>query len=332
MLKTITRRINRELRLFFNEQKNICGMDRLSPYSLGYIKEFSLRDGKRIRPLLFILSYLGFAKKKADNLYDSAIALELIHAFILMHDDIVDRSDLRRGSPSLNKMIGSDRAMLVGDILYSLGIKAFLGIKERPERKEKALHKLLEAAVNTGCGEIQELLLEEKGISRAAKADIYSVYDLKTSYYTFVVPLMTGAILAGADDRTLRHFNDCGLYLGRAFQIKDDMLGLMADESVTGKSTLTDLREGKITLPLWHAYRNSNDADKKALRRILSVSKVTRNDLGKVRNILSKAGTERFANAEIAGLVKKARAKVLSSGIKDIYGQALLELSDILMR
>jgi geranylgeranyl diphosphate synthase, type I len=332
MLKTITRRINRELRGFFNEQKNICGMDRLSPYSLGYIKEFSLRGGKRIRPLLFIFAYLGFARKKADNLYDSAIALELIHSFILMHDDIVDRSDLRRGAPSLNKMVGSDRTMLIGDVLYSLGIKAFLGIKERPERKEKALHKLLEAAVYTGCGEINELLLEEKGIDKAAMSDIYSVYDLKTSYYTFVIPLVTGAILAGADGRTLRDLNDCGLYLGRAFQIKDDMLGLMADESVTGKSSLTDLREGKITLPLWHAYRNSNDPDKKTIRRILSASKVTRNDLGKVRNILSKAGTERFLDAEIKRLVKRSKKKILSCGIKNRYGQAILELSDILMR
>jgi geranylgeranyl diphosphate synthase, type I len=328
MIKNIIKRINIELKSFFDDNEATCTLARISPYSFKYIKEFSLRDGKRIRPLIFVLAYLGFTKKKAKDIYKSAIALELIHAFILMHDDIVDRASLRRGLPSLHKMIGNEKAMITGDILYALGIKTFLSIDESPERKLAALDKLLEAAVHTGCGEINELLIDKNMLNNAELSDIYTIYDQKTSYYTFVVPLVTGAILAGANDKTIKKLKDCGISMGRAFQLRDDMLGLLADEKTTGKSALTDLQEKKITIPLLHAYRTSENTDKKKIHLILKKNSVSRKDLGEVRRIIKKTGTKGFINGEVERLVERSKNEILSCGVDKKYGQSILKLLD----
>jgi geranylgeranyl diphosphate synthase, type I len=330
MIKKIVKRINSELESFFDDKDAAGSLARISPYSLKYIREFSLRDGKRIRPLLFILSYLGFAKKKARNYYRSAVALELIHAFILMHDDIVDRSDLRRGLPSLHKIVGSEKAMLIGDILYALGIKEFMSVGETPERKEKALNVLLDAAILTGCGEVNELLLAGKGMDRVTIGDIYSIYDLKTSYYTFVVPLVTGAVLAGASEINVERLKKCGLSLGRAYQLKDDMLGLTANEAMTGKSAMTDLAEKKMTVPLLYTYRHSDAHEKKKIRRILNKRNITRRDLDSVRKLVTAARTEDFAKTETCRLIKNAKKELLACGIKEKYREPLLELTNIL--
>ena len=112
---------------------------------------------------MFVVGYLGFAKKPARNLYASALAIELLHDFMLVHDDIIDKSDTRRGKPSLHQVLnhylkdppeaikfnGQDLAIVLGDIVYALAIHAFLSIKENPQRKDQALRKLIEATVYT---------------------------------------------------------------------------------------------------------------------------------------------------------------------------------------
>lgn len=299
----------------------------ISPLLSAKIKEYILRPGKRIRPTLFVMGYLAYSRKPAKGLFRSALSIELLHDFMLVHDDIIDKSDLRRGKPAMHKMFndhfakmqnikfnGQDLAIVVGDILYALAMDAFLAIKEKPERKEKALRKFVSAALYTGCGEFIEMVCGAKTIEEISRADIYKIYDLKTAYYTFAYPLSIGATLAGASEDQTKKIFEYGVYLGRAFQIQDDILGMFADEKKIGKSILSDLQESKKTLLIKQAYRNSSKSDRIQIKRILAKNKVEMQDLHQMRSLVKTSGSLDYAREEISRMTKKARG--LCRGLK----------------
>lgn len=319
MFLTLKKLVDKELVQFINKADKAYSLTRLSPLLFNSIKDFVLRNGKRLRPILFIIGYRGFAKKQAPNLYKSAISLELLHAFLLIHDDIIDKSDTRRGQPSMHKMLdislakypnrkfnGQDLSIVVADIIYAMAIEAFLAIKEAPFRKQAALKKLIETTINTASGEFIELLLGVRSLRSISKKNIFEVYDYKTAYYTFSFPLIIGAILAGAQKNQIKILTRYGLSLGRAFQIKDDVLGMFSEETATGKSSLTDLQEAKKTILIWYAYNNSSKENKQIIEQILSKDTATRNDLILMRKIIIKSGALAYAKRQINVLIKQA--------------------------
>ncbi|MFH1855608.1 MAG: polyprenyl synthetase family protein [Candidatus Omnitrophota bacterium] len=332
MLSKIKNKIDKELVNFIDYIDKVYSLKKLSPLLFKSIKDFALRKGKRVRPILLIIGYMGFKKKPARGLYTTALALELLHDFMLIHDDIIDKSDTRRGKPSLHKMMndylrgyknikfsGEDLSLIMGDIIYALSIHAFLAIDENMQRKEKALKKFIEAAIHTGSGELIELLNGLNDIKKITQKDIYKVYDFKTAYYTFASPLATGAILAGAKQSEVTKLFKYGLSLGRAFQIKDDILGMFSEEKETGKSSLTDLQEAKKTILIWHAYNNSDKKNKEIIEKIFSKKKVVQKDLLKTREIIKASGTLDFAFRETQKLIKEAQTALNSSKIFPKY-------------
>ena len=336
MIFKIKNRIEEELIKFVGQIDKVYSIHKTPPLLFNNIKEFILRDGKRVRPILFTIGYLGFAKKPAKNLYTTALAIELLHDFLLVHDDIIDKSATRRGKPSMHALLdkhflkhkdlkfnGQDLALIIGDVMYAMSIHAFLSINEKMERKEKALKNFIMAAVNTGGGEFIELICGLNNISKISKKDILRVYDYKTAYYTFSSPLSTGAILAGAKQCEIDKLSKYGVYLGRAFQIKDDMLSLFADEKHIGKSGLTDLQESKKTLPLWYAYNNSNRNNKLTINRILNKKKVSKTDLLKIRRIMQDSKAVDFTRKEVNNLIEKAKITINQSKIKSAYKKLL---------
>jgi geranylgeranyl diphosphate synthase type I len=346
MLLETKNKIERALPAFLRHLDKSYSLSKTSPVLFRQISDFVLRKGKRVRPLLFIVGYRGFADSDPRGLYTSALSLELLHDFMLVHDDIIDKSDTRRGKPAMHRMLndylsgykivkfsGEDLGIVAGDIMYAMGIHAFLSVDRDARHKERALKKLVEAAIYTGSGEFIELLLGLKDIAQITKEDIYKIYDLKTAYYTFAAPLGMGAALAGADDGQVNKLVKYGTYLGRAFQIKDDVLGMFSEEQKTGKSALTDLQEGKKTVLIWYGYNNSTGRDKLVIKRILSKNKVTRADLHKMRGLLTASGALDYAKKEILRLINQAQALNLSSrmsghykNLLDIYSRELLAL------
>jgi geranylgeranyl diphosphate synthase type I len=289
-----------------------------------------------VRPILFVVGYLGFAKKPAPRLYTSALSIELLHDFMLVHDDIIDKSDTRRNKPSMHKMLndhlkdfknikfsGQDLSIVVGDIMYAMAIRAFLSIREDMQRKEEGLKRLIEAAIYTGSGEFLELIYSLNDIAKITKEDIYKVYDYKTAYYTFASPLATGAILAAANPKQVNILFDYGLYLGRAFQINDDILGMFSEEEKIGKSALTDLKEAKKTVLIWHAYNNSRAENKAKIKQILSKENATVKDLLVMRQVIIEAKSLDYAKKEVATLLKKSQDILYSSSIKPRYKKIL---------
>jgi geranylgeranyl diphosphate synthase, type I len=340
MFEQIKNKIEATLRGYMDSLGSIYPLDRISPDIASLLKDFVLRPGKRVRPVLFVASYLGFAKKARPGLYTSCLSIELLHDFMLIHDDIIDKSDTRRGKPSMHRMIdrriagfrglkfnGQDLSIVIGDILYAVAIHTFLAIQEEPTRKEKGLKRFIEAAMYTGSGEFIELMYGLENIAAMSKQDIYKIYDYKTACYTFACPLSIGAILGGASDEDVQRLFDYGIYLGRAFQVKDDILGMFGDEKKIGKSVLTDLQESKKTLLVYYAFKNATDRDRSAIKRILAKGTVDRRDLEEMRAIIRRSGALEKASAEIAAWLKKSSQLLADCRMKRPLKNSLSEYS-----
>ncbi|MDD5196219.1 MAG: polyprenyl synthetase family protein [Candidatus Omnitrophica bacterium] len=333
-------RIERELSLFIRDLNRNYSLSKLSPALFSNIKEFLSRGGKRIRPIFFCIGYLGFAKKAPPGLYRSALSLELLHDFMLVHDDIIDKSAMRRGKPSmhvlLNKYLkhaknlkfkGDDLAIAIGDVMYAMALDAFLAVRERPERKDLALKKLISAALYTGSGEFIELLLGIKPIEKISKNDIYKIYAYKTANYTFASPLAMGAVLAGVKDSQIKKLFDYGMHLGCAFQIKDDIIGTFGESKEIGKSNLTDIKEAKRTLLVWHAYNHCDRKGKAAIKKVFSGKKTGKKELLKIRRLLSATGSLDYARGEIKNLLLQSERIITALKMRKDYRKALVNFS-----
>lgn len=336
MVLEIKKRIEKELKNYLSELPRLYSLKDISALLYKNISEFALRPGKRVRPTLFCLGYLGFAAKEAPGLFRSAVSIELLHDFLLVHDDIIDKSATRRGKPSMHtlfnrhisgqkkiKFSGEDLAIVTGDIMYAMALDAFLAVKEKPERKEMALRKLIQAGLYTGSGEFIELVCGLKDIAKIKKEDIYKIYDLKTANYTFSSPLCIGATLAGAKKREVDILSGYGLLMGRAFQIKDDIIGIFSEEKKIGKSNLTDLQESKKTLLIWYAYHHCPKKDRQALKKILLKTKVSTVDLLRVRALILGSGALDYAKVQIKELQNRADSLLNKSSMKSGYKELL---------
>lgn len=332
--------VEKELSAYVREVDKLYSLNRLSPLLFKSIKEFILRSGKRIRPVLFCIGYLGFSKKTPPGLYRSALSLELLHDFMLVHDDIIDKSDTRRGKPSMHALLnryllpgkkakfsGEDLAIVAGDVMYSMALDAFLSVKEDMRRKEDALRKLISAALYTGSGEFIELLLGTKPIEKVTREDIYKIYDYKTANYTFASPLSMGATLAGAKPEQVEKLFSYGMLLGRAFQVKDDIIGVFGEEKETGKSNLTDIKEAKRTLLIWHAFNQAEKKDRLIIKRIMEGKTARITELAKIRRIIVDTGALLYAENQIKYLLSKANVELNRLRMDKRYKQALESFS-----
>jgi len=336
MFLKIKIRVEKELSTYVRAMDKLYSLNRLSPLLFKSIKEFICRPGKRIRPVLFCIGYLGFSQKTPPGLFRSALSLELLHDFMLVHDDIIDKSDNRRGRPSMHallnrylrpnkkaKFTGEDLTIVAGDVMYAMALGAFLSVKEDMRRKEDTLKKLISAALYTGSGEFIELLLGIKPIEKVTQEDIYKVYDYKTANYTFASPLAMGATLAGAKASQIEKIFQYGLLLGRAFQIKDDIIGTFGEEKNTGKSNLTDIKEAKRTLLIWHAFNHAGKKDQLIIKRIMNGKLARKTELIKMCRIIVNTGALAYAENQIKYLLSKAEGKINGLEMNKRYKQAL---------
>ena len=320
MIETLKKNIDLGLVKFMDRAKNDYKFELVNPVLYEAIREFSLRKGKRIRPLLLILSYLGYchkSKKASANLYSASTCIEMLHNFMLIHDDIIDSSDLRRGKPTLHKLLGKtvrttdpkklgyDLGIIAGDIVYALAIDAFLSIDEAPARKEKALRYFIQTAAFTAMGEFIDTVYGVEKLNNVTEKDVFLNYTLKTARYTFDCPLVVGAILGGASEKEISLLSELGILVGQAFQIQDDIIGIYGSQKSIGKSILSDLAESKKTLLVCHAYQHLRGKRRKLFLKHFNKPKKTYSDLVAVRKIFNDAGSLKYSLQEINVRVKK---------------------------
>ncbi len=229
----------------------------------------SVRGGKRFRSALVLGAHAGLGGGYPDAAVAVAGAFEVLHTAFLVHDDLIDGDTMRRGEPNLGEAMRRDAvadgllatpaerwsaaaAVLGGDLALALAHRLVAGV-DAPTRVRLALTELLDETMlvtaagellDTGCG---------LGLQHPTLAESIQVAESKTAMYSFRAPLRAGAVLGGADPATLAELDDHGRLLGRAFQLVDDLLGVFAPEAETGKSNVSDLREGKRTPLILHA-------------------------------------------------------------------------------
>lgn len=216
--------------------------------------------GKRLRPMLLLLAARALGHAGADA-HQLAAVIEFIHTATLLHDDVVDESDLRRGRRTANALWGNAPSVLVGDFLYSRSFQLMVELD-----RVEVMRILADTTNAIAEGEVLQLLhVRNPDTDEAA---YLRVVERKTAVL-FAAATRLGALLADADDATQRALHDYGLNLGFAFQIADDVLDYSADESALGKHLGDDLAEGKATLPLIHAMAHADVAKQARLRTII---------------------------------------------------------------
>ncbi len=338
MLDRYAKKIDVALSRFMADINRRYRLQTIARPLFAHAGEFVLRPGKRIRPILFLIAYQGYAARRgcdAGKLLRSAASLELLHDFMLIHDDVADNADLRRGKPALHKLfdakialpdkakIGPSLAIIAGDIIYALAIESFLSIDEDPARKEKTLAKLAETAASTGVGQFIDIILGHRSIRQAARKDILQVYRLKTAKYTFECPLVMGATLAGAPPAEIKKLSKLGVDAGIAFQIYDDFLDLFASEEVIGKPVLTDLAESKKTLLVQAAYARLRGAARKQLLGIMEKKNKKQKDLLAFRRLVVSSGAYAACLKEMTRLQKRALSACRTLAIKKEFRPTL---------
>ncbi len=206
-----------------------------------------LSGGKRIRPIL-LLEFYALCGGKGDNALNFAAALEMIHTYSLIHDDLpcMDNDDMRRGRPSCHKAFGEDTALLAGDALLTLAFKTAAETDGIPaDRVLKAIAVLAENAGISGMvgGQVEDLAFEKSGASIEQLRGMY----LKKTSCLLSAGAVCGSILAGADEEELKYAAEYAEKLGLAFQIIDDILDCTSDEKTLGKPIGSDEKNGKTT-------------------------------------------------------------------------------------
>lgn len=242
-------------------------------------------NGKRLRPLLLLngCKMLGRVKKEACYL---AAAVELVHTASLVHDDIIDEADMRRGVPSVNNKWGSKIAVLVGDLLVAKAAK--LVIKYGDKRVFSLIADVVEKMSK---GEALELSL--RGRQDIKERDYFRVINLKTASL-FATAARIGAMVGGADKTQERHLYLFGRNFGLAFQITDDILNLTSEEKIMGKPAISDIKEGNPTLPyIWllkkRYFPEFLKIEPHHLREILEKSGVLRRTVRRAQHYITKA-------------------------------------------
>lgn len=245
--------------------------------------------GKRLRPLL-TLACAKLFQPNIEKAHLLAAAVEFIHTATLLHDDVVDESEKRRGQKSSHVIFGNESAILVGDFLFARSFELMV-----ETRQIKALEILSKASTTITQGEVKQLSMMRK-IDMDVN-DYLEIVSGKTAAL-FAAACSVGSLVTVDDTKFNQALYDYGLNLGISFQVIDDLLDYSANLEKLGKQTGDDLREGKMTLPVILAYKEADDKDKATLRRIIESEDHTRaEDFPKVQNIMAKLNIDEKTRA-----------------------------------
>ena len=252
--------------------------------------------GKRLRPLLVIMTAKTLAKPGAEANKLSAV-IEFLHTATLLHDDVVDMSDMRRGNPTANANWGNAPSVLVGDFLYSRAFQMMVELQNM---------KVMDILSNATCviaeGEVLQLVNCKN--PDTTEAQYMEVIEGKTAML-FEASTHSSAILSGADEDTANALKAYGNHLGMAFQLMDDILDYEGDAEEMGKNVGDDLAEGKPTLPLIHAMANGSEEQSKLIRK--AIRKGGLEDIDQIMQIVRDCGSLQYTREKALEQVQKAQ-------------------------
>lgn len=297
--------------------KKIGGVSGLEKEMWEQISEFTLRPAKRIRAALVWQGYKLFGGKNEKEVIDAMMGVELIHAGLLMHDDIIDEDELRRGKETTHvywakkyksEKFGRDMAICAGDVAMLAGV-GLCG---------KVATEVAETIVTTAMGEAldSEITIKEE----VTETETLRMYELKSAIYTFESPLKMGMRLAGGDNGEL--IQKYARPLGIAFQIKDDILGVFGDSKETGKSTDSDIKQGKKTLLRLKVEGNR-------IKEIYEKEKITEKEIAEIKKEMRESGALKYCEEKIDEYTKEAKEVVKKMKAEGLNEEAIKFLDEL---
>ena len=264
-------------------------------------KYIMFSGGKRIRPLLMILS-ARLCGYEGDYDKTLSVVFEYLHAATLLHDDVVDDADVRRGNPVAHSIWGTPATVLVGDFLLARSIAIAAETDSVP-----IIDVLAHTTAQMSEGEIHQLL--HRGDLAIDEADYMEVIGRKTAFL-IQSACRVGALLAEAPAEQVEALSEYGYSLGIAFQMADDLLDYTADTAVLGKPVGTDLREGKLTLPIIHALQRASQEDRNHMEIIIRDTDVTEKDFKMVVRLIRQYGGIEFTKERAQKHIDQAKGSL----------------------
>ena len=287
-LKHITDPIFDDIKLFEKEFRSALHSEvRL----INLVGKYILRHkGKHIRPVLTILAS-RVCGQPTLNSYRAAAMIELLHIATLIHDDVIDEAEKRRGFPSINRVWKNKIAVLMGDFILSKTLINMVGLKDF-----SALQLIADTAEKLASGEILQI---EKSITRSMTEDVYfdMIYQKTASLISTSCEL--GAITSTGEEKDRKAMVTYGTKLGMAFQVKDDLFDLLGSENKTGKDIGADVKRNMVTLPLIYTYKKLSKLETRQVKKILSLKKKSRTNLNDLKEIVHGAGGFNYAKQKI---------------------------------
>ena len=282
-----------------------------------------VNGGKRLRPYMVITSCQILGGKSSTAMI-AASAVEMVHNFTLVHDDIMDNDEMRHGVPTVHKKFGMPIAILAGDVLFSKAFQIISESKLSPNANTHLISRLAKACVDVCEGQLLDIkMADEKRIP--TEAEYITMIGKKTAAL-FDVSCAMGAICATNKPKDISNLSDFGRNLGIAFQITDDLIGVMGDPKVTKKPVGNDLREGKKSLPILMAIKLAKGNEKKTILKAFGNSKISKKDLNKAVEVIRSLGIEeKVRNQALKYAEKSEKSLIKYKGTAKIELTALLD-------
>jgi geranylgeranyl diphosphate synthase type I len=330
-------RVDAVLETFLAEQRALLdGLGSEAAEPLDELGRVIGAGGKRLRPLFCYWGYLAAGREQDDAIVKAAASLELLHTFAIIHDDVMDRSPLRRGQPATHLAmarggdahLGVSSAILVGDLALALADVLFSGAGFAPETFVEGFrwYNRMRTEVVTG----QYLDVVATRMPTIDEETVRRIASLKSGGYTVEKPLLIGAALGGGSQEIVAVLSAYGMLLGEAFQLRDDVLGVFGDPGVTGKDADGDLREGKRTLLIARALEAASPDEQALLVSRLGSESLSAGDAVRIRDIIRSSG----ALASTQALIEAHRSVALAAleatkALPSNVTSALTELADL---
>ena len=336
-LEEVDRRIDR----FFDDAL-ARSAGRFSRYEdLWRAARIAASGGKRLRPRLVVVPYLLLGGSPLEPAIDVAAAIELLHTALILHDDVIDGDTERRGIPNLSGAFaraasdqgvpdatargwGESAAILAGDLLLTSALRLAAGLAIDTARRERIIELVDESIFRAAAGELADVAYAS-GLEMPSASAIRDMMADKTAHYSLELPLRAAAILAGAPDAVGERLGAIGRSLGLVFQMRDDLLGVFGRPEETGKSTSSDLREGKRTLLVAFAHGSSEWA---AAERHFGSGILDDSGAEALRAALESSGARLRLEQEIQREQQTTHALIADAGLPDALADLLTDEVD----
>ena len=348
-------RLERELHSWLSgKQAELTAEAPASRELVSRLDQYVQRGGKRLRPALLFYAFRACGGTDRELVMPASLAVELLHTYLLIHDDIMDRAPTRRGEPTAHLVFrdehrergwrgdaehhGESSAILLGDLAHCYADELFSASTSRLEGGSAGASAQVRGCYATMCQEvITGQYLEFTAAQRRSltEEDLLQILRMKSGRYSVERPIQLGALLARAADPTLAGLSEFGLLLGEAFQLHDDLLGVFGDVSTVGKPVGGDLIEGKFTLLVHYALDAAEDEDSRWLREALGNADLTADEIERATDLIRRTGAERRvvemvearhrqAATILAGLELDAEGKSFLAGVVDYLRERTL--------